>query len=602
MTTMNLKKLPLDALSIAPENPRQGEGDETKTRAIADSIEALGGLLQPLLVYETGPLGLVWEGGRRLRALQLLNGENRLPTALAADGIDVIVTSRDDAARRALATFVREDMHPADQFLAFNRLFDEGQAVDQIAAACAVDSLTVSRLLRFRSLAPEILAAFKVGRFGLDVAFAFTVTEDHEAQRQVLASFGGKKPLEAREVRQHLNQGSMSATDKYARIVGREAYVAAGGTFLTDLFSRSEADERWANRDLVGQLVDDLIDAQVEKAKKEGWGKVVVSTESYGWQNGYDRMQPAGEAKKESGKRTFTAEQMAEGTAFVVVDWDAIKIERGFKPYRATKADRSQSPGAKDPARFGWAHRGHFQMTQAATLAVRGGLMEKPEAAHDAVLMHLAWEWLHGHEGGVSTLTQPYDDKRGRWEVEVRYGDPVGKARIFWADKLPTDRTAFNEAVAALAPDQKTELLAASFASTIEAHEPKTDMHCKDRWASLGWMARATGVDMNFAWTPDEGFFKGGSREAIVGAIEEINPASARQLKDAKKASLVRWMWDYARENGWVPQLLRDLVTAPEPRADKAPKAKSKASRKVLTEAVGKTSADPDTALETADT
>src|SRR3546814_15578475 len=65
-----------------------------------------------------------------------------------------------------------------------------------------------------------------------------------------------------------LFRSKVADTDKHFRIVGEEAYCAAGGTFTTDLFGeRRYCDDAG----LVMDLVQDRLDAIAKAAREDGW-------------------------------------------------------------------------------------------------------------------------------------------------------------------------------------------------------------------------------------------------------------------------------------------------------------------------------------------
>lgn len=564
MTTQTITLIPLSQLVLAPENARAAtEHDAASIRTLAGSITAIGGLLDPLKAYVTGDRAAVWDGGRRLAALNALQ---TLPPGLS-DGIPVILTDQTDAALASAATFVREDQHPVDQFLTWNALHEAGQSPDMIAAACGATPREVAKLLRFAMLAPDVLAAFKAGRFDFEVATAFTLTDDHEKQRQVLASFGDKAMGEW-QVRQALKAQTVDASDRRAQYVGRDAYAAAGGRFITDLFTHGQIDEAWADEDLLNKLYNDKLDQLFTDLQAEGWGEVKLAGDRWGqgWREGYDAMAPEGD------DGDHTDEQRARGTALVVFNYQgACEVKRGY--VKATAQGRSKdaaaTPAKSDPARYGFGHAGHQTITTVATRATQAAVARRPDVAYDAVVAHLAWSALNPHAGGnVSTLTVPYSHSRAFADAAVH------AALDEWRERLPSDRVAFWTAVADLSAEEKASLLAVAFAATLDAVEPKNDARQPARWATLGLLATRAEVDFAAAWTPGADFLKGGSRDALQTVI--ANPAFA----DAKKGVLVERAAQLAESTGWVPQLLRDLVTPPEATAKASKPAKGKSGTK----------------------
>src|SRR3546814_7697229 len=72
----------------------------------------------------------------------------------------------------------------------------------------------------------------------------------------------------AHQIRAMLTQEKVADTDKHFRIVGVEAYCAAGGTFTTDLFGeRRYCDDAGLFMD----LVQDRLDAIAKAAREDGW-------------------------------------------------------------------------------------------------------------------------------------------------------------------------------------------------------------------------------------------------------------------------------------------------------------------------------------------
>ncbi len=570
MTTLNtVQKFALADTYIAPENVRKATvHDHDGLVALAGSIRHFGRLLEPLKGYiDADGKAAIWDGGRRYSALSLIADDGDGVGRVITDAIDVYVTTQAEAAEASLATFVREDMHPADQFLAYNAKFDAGMSPDQIAAAFAVESKTVSQLLRFRGLAPEIMGAFKDGAFGLDVALAFTLSDDFARQWDVFLHLvdvpAGKLPT-AREVRDLMQAGSVLGNNKLARFVGREAYVEAGGTFLIDLFSDRAADERWADQGLLNLLASKKMLALEAELKAEGWGTVIVSESSYGWQGSHVRMSPLGVAKK--GKpRPFSAEQMAGGIAFIVSGHSGVEIERGFT--RPAKAATSASAQPKpDQAMYGFGHKGHHILTQVATDITKVALANDPAAAADALLVSLAWSVLRKPEYGSGAHFMA-----SNLMIEPRFTSaPVDREPVMgidlladdlkaWSDRLPLSMVAFCDAVAALSMADKLILQAHCYASTLDGVEGQIGAGTADRRRHLGWMAKHAKVAVRGAFVPGEAFLKGGSREALFEATGDMcNGATGRA--DAKKGDLVKNVARLAAENVWSPKLLTTFM------------------------------------------
>lgn len=560
----NTAAAPLARFVLAPENARHGvEYDADGLAALAGSIRAFGRLLEPLKVYQDGESLMVWDGGRRLAALQLLAQDETPPALLDAVAFDL--ATKEEAALASVATFLREPMHPADRFAAYSALFDAGQTAEQIAAACAVSAKGVAQLLRFRLLAPEVLTAFRAGRMDFEACLAFTLDADQDAQRAVLDSFGDR-PINEWQVKGAFRREAVRGDSFTARIVGRDAYEAAGGRFLVDLFSDHEESEQWQDGGLLGRLFEAAVAERVAEAQAEGWGAVRVVENQYETAIGYHRADPEGEA--------FTEAERADLTAFVIYQRHpekALVIEGGWRSHKAQPGEANDTgeakpkPATEDPARWGWGHGGHGLATRQATIAVRSALLANPAAAYDALVAHLAWDAL-GWSGEAITGLRMRGGPASEAEAD---------ARTAWKARLnPVDRSAFYDAVAALDASEKAELLALCFAMSVNVAEDRTDGHDKARWAQLGWTARHAGVTLADFGTPSEAFLKGGSRPALLTAVADLAPGEEVRQAEAKKGALVTYVGHKATEaGGWAPLLLRDLLVAPEAEAPaKAPR------------------------------
>lgn len=572
--TDQIQRIPLAKLYVAVENARFGSQELGDLDALAASIVELGELVQPLHVYadDDAENYAVWDGGRRWNALmKLVKGKkSKLPEALAA-GIPCIVTSRERARLHSLATFNRHDMHPADEFLAYKAMFDAGVTEpERIAAACAVPTPRVRQLLRLCGVAPAILDAFKAGELALDVVEAFTLSTDHDKQLAVLEAVRGRsKAPSAWQVKAAFREDAIGATDPWAVFVGREAYEAAGGTFLTDLFDRENED--WANGDLVKLLAQQKLDKLLEEVQAEGWAKVeFVERNRYNWSNGLERQ---GEP--------WSDEFKASAIAFVRQNYDGrMMVERGY--YRASKAAGATGAAAlkPDPALHGWSHKGHGTMTQAATQATKAALVADPAAAYDALLTHMVIATMFDGSADQDASLLRKEHRWGVPDVETTLDDGYAAMREAWKARLSgfgednrygvgvkcTDVTGLCDYLADLSADEKAQLLALCFARTLWAYEPKSNEHKPDRWAHLGWMARRAKLDMAAAWSPDEAFCRKASKDALLGAWAEIEAMGAekpsnRGWPDVPKGDLACGVANRARPVGWLPKLLRDLVT-----------------------------------------
>lgn len=577
--TETLQRIPLAKLWLADENARKDSKELGDIEALRGSLLALNRVIDPLHVYPDGDEFKVWDGRRRLAALKGIQ-KKALTPELASPPV-LVCEDKEAAMMLSAATFVREAMHPADEFLHYKRLFEAGLDHERIAAACAVPTPRVRQLLRMVGVAPEIVDALRAGELALDVVEAFTLSADHAKQLSVLEAVRQRsKSPTAWMVKDAFRAEAVGPKDRWAVLVGREAYEAAGGTFLSDLFSRGEEDEEWADGNLVKSLAQQQINAMIAELEADGWSFVEFIT--------YDRAHHAWQKGHQQSKGPWSDAVKAKGGVFIVQDWNGkLDVKKGWvKPSKEEREGADPLPGEKpDPALYGWGHKGHGVLTQVATEATKVALIRNPDAAYDALLTHIAWVALAEYST-ESTASKLISDGQ-RWgapNVEVEGAGEVDAAREAWRARFspflkasyntkPEDRTGFCDAVAALSAEEKAALMAYCFATSLWAFEDKNNARRPNRWAHLGWIARRAGADLVKAWRPDAEFLKGGSKDALLDAVLDLGNTGT--WASAPKKEMAATVAAQAKDRGWLPKLLRDLVAAPAaPAADVPAKAK----------------------------
>ena len=243
-----IREVPLSRLALAPENVRKTPADPVAEAEMKASI-ATHGLLENLVVRMDGPADAgahaVIAGGRRLAAMKALaedgtiDADHPVPCLVAADPAM--------AGELSLAeNIVRIAMHPADQVIAFSKLADAGLSVGSIAARFGTSERLVEQRLRLGNVAPDLLDAYRADEIDLEVLKAFSVTPDHARQMAAWEQVAGQgyRPS-AWQVKRLLTEERIPGTSAVARFVGVEAYEAAGGKVLRDLFSNDDDSAVW---------------------------------------------------------------------------------------------------------------------------------------------------------------------------------------------------------------------------------------------------------------------------------------------------------------------------------------------------------------------
>jgi ParB family chromosome partitioning protein len=171
-------------------------------------------------------------------------------------------------------------------FRAFQTLHDQGATHEEIAARFFVSATFVQQRLRLAKVSPTLLAIYEQEGMKLDQLMAFTVTDDHARQEQVWETLQNSWSKEPHQIRRMLTETTIRATDRRALFVGVDAYVAAGGIVLRDLF---EADNGGWLQDpaLLDRLVGEKLRASADVIATEGWKWIVVDVDlPYGHEHG----------------------------------------------------------------------------------------------------------------------------------------------------------------------------------------------------------------------------------------------------------------------------------------------------------------------------
>jgi ParB family chromosome partitioning protein len=285
-----------DKLVLSQENVRRVK-DGVTIEQLADDIGRRK-LLQSLNVRpvldangeETGTFE-VPAGGRRYLALGILVKHKRLAKN---EPIPCIVnrSGTTSAEEDSLAENVhRESLHPLDQFRAFKTLKEQGLDVEEIAARFFVAAATVKQRLRLATVSPKLLDLYEKDEIRLEQIMAFSISDDHARQEQVWERISGNLHMqEPYYIRRLLTETTVRADDRRAVYVGTEAYEAAGGVILRDLFEQ-DSGGWFQDAALLEQLVFDKLKVDAETIRADGWKWVEAAISfPYGHTSGMRRV------------------------------------------------------------------------------------------------------------------------------------------------------------------------------------------------------------------------------------------------------------------------------------------------------------------------
>ena len=290
------RDIPFNKLVLSQSNVRRIKAG-VSVDELAEDI-ARRGLLQSLNVrpvlnadgVESGMFEIP-AGGRRFQALSLLVKQKRLAKSapipcIVRDAASEILAEDDSLAEN----MQRVALHPLDQFRAFQALREKGQGEEAIAAAFFVTPQIVKQRLKLACVAPALLEVYAEDGMTLEQLMAFTVNPDHARQVQVWDAVKNSWNKEPYAIRRMLTESSVRVSDRRAIFVGVDAYEAAGGVVLRDLFQGD--DGGWLEDPaLIDRLVAEKLQAEAEALASEGWKWIEVATDlPYGYSHGLRRL------------------------------------------------------------------------------------------------------------------------------------------------------------------------------------------------------------------------------------------------------------------------------------------------------------------------
>ena len=293
LTLSPSRDIPFNKLVLSQSNVRRVKSG-VSVEELAEDIARRGTLLQslnvrPVLDADGSETGMfeVPAGGRRYQALALLVKQKRLTKTspvpcVVRDPATSILAADDSLAENTQ----RVALHPLDQFRAFLDMRTKGMTEEEIAAAFFTTVQIVKQRLRLAAVSPVLCDIYAEDGMTLEMLMAFTVNPDPVRQEQVWESIQHSYNRQPWHIRQLLTETSIPASDKRAQFVGVEAYQAAGGEILRDLF---EADDGgWLQEPaLLDRLVSDKLKANADEIAAEGWKWISVDTDlPYGHDHG----------------------------------------------------------------------------------------------------------------------------------------------------------------------------------------------------------------------------------------------------------------------------------------------------------------------------
>ncbi|MDX0190343.1 chromosome partitioning protein ParB [Sinorhizobium meliloti] len=611
--TVALSKLDADPMNVRKTYSAEG------IEALAANIRADGyRLLQNLVVRKGDKKGryFVVAGGRRLAALRLLAeaGEIAQDYPVECKEREVEIATEISLAENVM----REEMHPVDQYEAFDSLAKQGKDIADIAARFGTTEIIVRKRLALARVSPILLQQFRDEDMSFAQLSAFAVSDDHERQVTVWNSLPSWN-RDPHSIRRALTEEMIPATDKRVQFIGGlEAYEEAGGQVQRELF-----DERNAGYAMDVALVEKLVAEKLETAaatvRAEGWKWVECSaTAPAGYhamkrhypedlplseedqaaldaaQTEYDELAElieSGMADDEAEAKlsdlekridtlnarseAYSPEALEQAGTFVFLDYyGRLAIERGFvKPGEVEAAGDEDEDGEGLPSASGAAkpkapsisHSAALieDLTAHKTAALRIELANNPDVALVAVVHAMLLRVAYPYDSEQSALQLSLTHER--LEPSMKDAESCRGLSAFndlaenYGHHLPGNPADLFDWLLEQPQDMVLMLLAFGAAHSVNAVEKKfTDR--KKGIEQANQLGRALEVKMS-DWfeTTGDSYFKHVNRTTIELSVAEARGSDAELSvrAAAKKSEAVTIADRLVAGTGWIPAPVR---------------------------------------------
>jgi ParB family chromosome partitioning protein len=213
----------------------------------------------------------------------------------------------------------------------------------------------VKQRLKLAAVSPKLLEVYAEDGMTLEQLMAFTVTGDHARQAQVWDQLRDAYNREPHIIRRMLTDGAVRATDKRVRFVGINAYEAAGGVVLRDLFEQDQGG--WLqDPSLLDTLAAEKLQVEADAIRAEDWRWVEVANEfPYGHAAGLRRL--TGEIKPLDDEAQARADTLRAEHEKLEAQCDtgevSAEVDRRLDKIEAELKAIEQRPLAYDPEEIG---------------------------------------------------------------------------------------------------------------------------------------------------------------------------------------------------------------------------------------------------------
>ena len=325
--------------TISPANVRKRS--DPQADALLEANIAENGVIQNLIGVpvsrKKGKFRIVG-GGRRLGRVHSL-----IEKAVFDQDYEIpvlVLSNSNDAVSISLAeNFFTLAMNPADACRAFQDIIaTEGKTPADVAKRFGLTERFVLGRLRLASLAEPIFDALANGDITLDVAIAYASTSETERQAAVFAQMNGNYHRNnVAEIRRQIASLSYKGNDPKAILVGRDAYLQAGGRIEPDLFATVDT-EVWLDTHIVDSLAEQaLATAAAAVRKRDGFAEVrIISATHVPYADTHDLRPLRGERPSLTNEEEARTAELEEAIALLETQANEADLTEDNEKHRQT--------------------------------------------------------------------------------------------------------------------------------------------------------------------------------------------------------------------------------------------------------------------------
>jgi ParB family chromosome partitioning protein len=568
--TMSMIEIPLSRLVHSHSNVRK-TGRSIGLEGLAASIAAHG-LRQNLTVkLTTAGRYEVVAGGRRLAALKQLVKHGQLSREATVPCL--VVAPEDEGKELSLVeNAMRLDMHPDDQARAFATLIEEGLSVDDLAARFGISPKAVKQRLKLAAVSPLLRTLYRQGALDTGQMMALALVDDHAAQEAAWNRLPDwNRQPEA--IRRALTGEGLAADHRLAKFVGIEAYRAAGGEVIEDLFEEDRA-PILVDANLVQIIAAAKLEETATAVRFEGWSWVKVElTPDY---VAYGRVYPVNRDDETSdASPRYSDEDLARAGARVTLGYNGtVTVERGLLSPETIRAE-SHADADAPPAKKGLSDAMVTDLTSHGTAALRLALARDTRLGLISSVHALLLGVFYGPTAPRSTCLDlslrptplsvvDLEECTAHQELEILLSE--------WRARLPPHQDAFWSWC--LEQDQAALIELLALAAGLSVNALSHQEHARSsRLDHAGQIADALAFDMTAYWRPKvTSFFSRLTKAQMRTFLSEIG---AHELADdvlkLGKAAAAERTAEKLIASGWQPSVFKAQFQADRPGPDEPP-------------------------------